>query len=114
MRGNVRKPLDYYYKKQNCGYETECWVWLFSKDKNGYGRIRHKKVPYLASRFFYERYKGDIPDGLHIHHLCSNTSCVNPEHLVILTQAEHNKIKRKAWRWGDSLNAREQNRCGVS
>lgn len=67
------------------GDPTECWVWLWCKDRAGYGRtILHKKQM-LAHRAAYEILVGPIPAGLVIDHLCRNSSCVNPNHLEPVT-----------------------------
>jgi hypothetical protein len=40
-------------------------------------------------RLIYEATNGDIPKGYHLHHLCDNKICVNPEHLIPVTPKEH-------------------------
>lgn len=35
---------------------------------------------------------GPIPDGLHIHHVCNDPGCVNPEHLKPLTPSQNTRI----------------------
>ena len=42
-----------------------------------------------AHRFSYEFYKGKIPDGFQIDHLCRKRDCVNPDHLEAVTQKEN-------------------------
>jgi hypothetical protein len=60
-----------------------CWLWLASASNDGYGHLwdfRYKMVRY-AHRVAYEIYRGKIPEGLTIDHLCRVRSCVNPDHL---------------------------------
>lgn len=68
---------------------STCWNWKAWSNKKGYGfiKIDGEKVP--AYRFAYEWMVGKIPKGLHIDHLCRNSSCVNPEHLEPVTRAEN-------------------------
>ena len=68
-----------------------CWLWLGNKTINGYGQITFKNKHYLTHRVSYEYFKGNIPNTLQIDHLCKNRSCVNPEHLEVVTQKENLK-----------------------
>lgn len=75
---------------------TGCWLWLGQINPNGYGqtpgrRVDGRQPQYRAHRLSYEAYKGPIPAGLHIDHLCRTPLCVNPEHLEAVTQAENNR-----------------------
>jgi len=66
-----------------------CWIWKAYRDKDGYGNITINKQPKRAHCISYELFKGEIPQGLQIDHLCRNTSCVNPEHLEVVTLREN-------------------------
>jgi HNH endonuclease len=46
-------------------------------------------VPRIAYRVIYEREHGPIPEGCNVHHTCHNGWCVEPSHLVALTEEEH-------------------------
>ncbi len=65
---------------------TGCWLWTGSLDAKGYGHI-HIMVrgAALAHRVSWERHRGPIPDGMVIDHLCRVRSCVNPDHLRVVT-----------------------------
>ena len=70
-----------------------CWIWTGYRDKDGYGRFGiDEKIKHKAHRFSYELVNGKIPNNQEIDHLCKNTSCVNPDHLEIVTHQEN--IKR--------------------
>ena len=67
-----------------------CWTWSGAKTVQGYGRF-HLDGNRHAHRVSYEIHKGQIPAGLVLDHLCRTPSCVNPEHLEIVTRAENNR-----------------------
>lgn len=54
-----------------------------------YGQIWWNRAQHLAHRVAYALLVGPIPEGMVIDHLCSNRSCVNPEHLEPVTQDEN-------------------------
>jgi len=74
--------------------ETGCWEWQAAK-AHGYGSIGigssydgTRRIA-RAHRVAYEEYRGLIPEGLQLDHLCRNKGCVNPFHLEIVTAREN-------------------------
>lgn len=66
-----------------------CWNWTGRLDIGGYGRFSIKGVWNKAHRTAYELYKGEIPNGLLVRHMCNNRKCVNPAHLEVGTQKDN-------------------------
>lgn len=66
---------------------TGCWFWMGQKTMAGYGRLYVSSPSYgvYAHRFSYEQFKGPIPNGLVLDHLCRVVHCVNPDHLEAVT-----------------------------
>lgn len=70
-----------------------CWLWRGAKSRNGYAQFRTGGVgapQALVHRWNYERFKGAIPDGYQVDHLCKTRLCVNPDHLEAVPPALNN------------------------
>lgn len=68
----------------------DCWLWTGAQhNAKGYGRIDVNGRRYLAHRYAYQLWVGELVDGMEIDHLCRNTRCVNPRHLEQVTSEEH-------------------------
>lgn len=65
--------------------ESGCWLWESSENPQGYGQLTFKKQHYSAHCFSYELYRGAIPEGMTLDHLCRVRCCVNPDHLEVVT-----------------------------
>jgi len=68
-----------------------CWIWQRALS-SGYGNIKHVGRMWRAHRLSYVAWRGPIPKGLVLDHLCLNKSCVNPWHLEAVT--DHANILR--------------------
>lgn len=69
-----------------------CWVWQGATEgpiTHRYGSTRLNGINFKCHRLSYELWKGSIPKGLHIDHLCKNTRCINPDHLEPVTHKEN-------------------------
>lgn len=100
-----RVSLDRALSRYRIDEGTGCWLWEGST-RGGYGRVRIEGKMMEAHRASYEKYVGDIPDGLVIDHLCRNRSCINPDHMEPVTNAEN--IKRGNAGKGQRSDAHKQ------
>lgn len=66
---------------------TGCWLWARRTDAQGYARTVHpvtgKNV--RVHRAVWEALVAPIPTGMVIDHKCRVRSCVNPDHLRVVT-----------------------------
>jgi len=80
----------FWSKVAQVGNVCECWPWVASRTRGGYGMFRLSSAGMvLAHRQAYKFHFGSIPDGMHLDHLCRDRACCNPFHLEPVTQAEN-------------------------
>lgn len=66
----------------------QCWEWKGCKSV-GYGKISGYSKMHSTHRVAYTLWRGLIPDGCALDHLCRNRACANPAHLEIVTHREN-------------------------
>jgi hypothetical protein len=68
-----------------------CWLWLAGLNRTGYGQFYAYKAlgTNLAHRVAWLLLRGPVPDGLQLDHKCRVRSCVNPDHLELVTASEN-------------------------
>lgn len=105
-------------------HENGCWEWLGHRTKEGYGSMYASgRGPagngYKASRMSHELFVGPIPAGLQVDHICTNTGCVNPDHLESVTNDENQRRRalrathcRRGHPVEPLVNGRRK-RCGI-
>lgn len=88
--GMNRQPKTPDYEVRDCGYETECWIWLKSLHGDHGTPVVYvqskKRMP--AARWYYEKYIGPIPQKRKLYKRCLMQLCVRPEHLEPVTNSE--------------------------
>ena len=69
----------------------ECMLWARGCNSQGYGSwtslINGSRK--RAHRVMYECFIGEIPNGMTIDHLCKCPSCINVEHMEVVTIQEN-------------------------
>jgi hypothetical protein len=93
-----------FWKKVNILGENDCWNWLGSKNKDGYGHVGRNKKNITASKYAWNITYGEIPDGMCVLHKCDNPTCVNPNHLYLGTRKQNSKDTKDRNRMGNSGN----------
>lgn len=89
MRKTLSLPVDAVKSRTVKIARTGCWQWTGYICSDGYGGMKRSGKLVRAHRLSYEAFKGPIPSGLSIDHLCRNKLCVNPEHLEAVSIREN-------------------------
>lgn len=68
-----------------------CHLWTGTRSRDGYGKILAHRKHWLAHRFGWTQYVGQIPEGLVVRHfICDNPPCQNIDHLMLGTVYDNN------------------------
>ncbi|QFP96863.1 hypothetical protein SEA_MCKLOVIN_2 [Gordonia phage Mcklovin] len=83
MFGDLRLPPRFWDKVAIS--PTGCWEWTASTNHHGYGHFRADGQMSLAHRVAFTALVGDVPCDRQLDHLCRVRSCVNPDHLQLVS-----------------------------
>lgn len=70
-----------------------CWLWTGRRKDSGYGQSWLDGVQTNAHRIAYIVWRGPVPDGLEVDHICHVRACINPDHLQLATR--HENVRRQ-------------------
>lgn len=70
-------------------HENGCHLWVGVTDRAGYGQFKLNYRQEKAHRVAYFLHHGQIDKTLTIDHLCAYKSCVNPNHLRLVSIREN-------------------------
>ena len=70
---------------------TGCWLWIGpdASSRRDYGCLTVAGKNVRAHRLAWELYRGPIPSGMVMDHICRVRCCVNPEHLRVVTYRQN-------------------------
>lgn len=68
----------------------DCWIFEGAHTANGYGQVHNPTGSRLAHRAVYEYLtRQEIPPKATVDHVCRVKSCVNPDHMEIVSNREN-------------------------
>jgi hypothetical protein len=82
-----------FWAKVQIGNLDECWPWIASFDKRGYGQVRfdgaNHRAPRVAYAFAHGIIEGTFDSAQLCLHTCDNSKCCNPGHLYLGNQSRN-------------------------
>lgn len=82
--------------------QSECTRWPGYHRASDGRPVINPGTPVYVYRVLWEERHGPLDPGLILHHTCENAWCVNLDHLVPLTRAEHLKEHELHGDWGQA------------
>ena len=90
--GGSRQPWVERFFNKIAFTSNDCWVWLGSVNRLGYGQLTEKNSKESkVHRFAWDKFVGPIPEGKFVLHKCDVRFCCNPDHLFLGDQDDNMK-----------------------
>lgn len=97
---HISAVCDRFWAKVDARSDDECWPWIGSRNRDGYGTFGlASRKTVLAHRFAYATTVGE-PMRQNVLHRCDNPPCCNPAHLFLGDQAANVADAIAKGRWG--------------
>lgn len=108
-KGIYKRPdeEERFWSKVDVKEDIDCWEWLGSFDKDGYGWFSTNKSIHAHRYSALLKFK-DLNDKL-VRHTCDNRKCINPNHLILGTAQDNSNDMKERMR---SLKG-EKNYCST-
>jgi hypothetical protein len=71
-----------------------CWLWQGPRANKGYGQHSFANKNRSAHTWAYVFFRGAVPNGMEVDHICFTPACVRPSHLQLLTVSANRARKR--------------------
>lgn len=87
-------PLQMVERRIEVDPGSGCWLYTGRLNDQGYAIVQEPRPSHKTlrgHRLIWQRDRGPIPEGMHLHHTCRRRNCVNPAHLMLLTPTEHSE-----------------------
>tara|TARA_Y100000389_G_scaffold167897_1_gene173306 strand:- start:439 stop:1278 length:840 start_codon:yes stop_codon:yes gene_type:complete len=98
-----------------------CVLWKSTREKDTYGNFKINGTYQKSHRLSYHWFRGEIPDGYVVRHMCRRTAadgadrraCVNPAHLEIGTLQDNNADQAEARKIQAEIASRRPNKAAA-
>ena len=76
---------------------SNCLLWVGSRDRAGYGRITTRDYKGSAHRYVFLALGGVVGPGEDLHHRCHTPPCVAPWHLEPMEERQHSRLSAQEY-----------------
>lgn len=103
MSASIEIVVSRLLQRRKIDEESGCWIYLGYADPAGYARVGYQGKSKRVHQVSFWHFKGEVPEGYEIDHLCRNKRCFNPEHLEAVTKRT-NMLRGIVWEVSGKYN----------